>query len=78
VGHSLSLALTGAFFGVGVTFALTRVVRAVGGAGSVYDTPSWPAFAVPVLIVTGVVALASWIPARRALRIDPALLLRAE
>jgi putative ABC transport system permease protein len=76
--HSLSLTLAGAVLGVGVTFSLTRVVRAVGGAGSAYDTPSWPAFAVPVAIVAAVVALASWLPVRRALRINPALLLRTD
>jgi ABC-type lipoprotein release transport system permease subunit len=32
----------------------------------------------PVVIVASLVALATWIPARRALKEDPAPLLRAE
>jgi len=48
---------------------------AAGGAGSLYD-PTWPAFVLPVLIVFVIAALATWIPTRRAMRINPALLLR--
>jgi ABC-type antimicrobial peptide transport system permease subunit len=62
--------------GVGLTFALSRVVRANGGAGSIYDPP-WPAFVVPILIVAAIGILATWIPSRRALRINPSALLRA-
>jgi hypothetical protein len=68
----------GSLLGTGATFALSRVVRASGGAGSMYDTPSWPAFALPALILTGVRLLAMWIPSRRALRIEPATLLRVD
>jgi predicted permease len=73
--HSTRLVLMGTACGVGLTFALSRVVRASGGAGSIYD-PDWPAFAVPVLIVAVIGALATWIPSRRALKINPAVLLR--
>jgi predicted permease len=68
----------GSLLGTGATFALSRVVRASGGAGSIYDTPSWPAFVLPALILTGVGLLAMWIPSRRALRIEPAALLRVD
>jgi hypothetical protein len=54
----------------------TRLVRAAGGAGSLYDPP-WPAFVIPVVMVMIVAALATWIPARRALRVNPASLLKA-
>jgi len=74
--HSLRLLALGLACGVGLTFALSRVVRAAGGAGSFLD-PSWPAFVVPVLIVLVVGALATWIPTRRALRINPATILRS-
>ncbi len=73
--HSLRLIAVGTLLGIGATFALTRVARASGGAGSVFD-PKWSAFAVPVLIVVAIGALATWIPSRRALKINPAVLLR--
>jgi FtsX-like permease family len=76
--RSLQLVIVGGVVGVGATFALTRVVRAAGGAGSAFDTPAWPAFAIPVVIVMLVCGLATWIPTRRALRIDPAVLLRLD
>jgi len=73
--HSLRLVVLGTCFGTGATFALTRVARATGGGGSVFD-PGWAAFAVPVLIILVIGVLATWIPSRRALRINPAILLR--
>jgi ABC-type antimicrobial peptide transport system permease subunit len=65
----------GALIGVGLTFGLSRVVRANGGAGSVYD-PRLLAFVLPVILLCVIGALASWIPSRRALRINPAIVLR--
>jgi ABC-type antimicrobial peptide transport system permease subunit len=76
--HSIWLVGAGTTIGIAVTFALSRVVRAVGGAGSFLDTPTWPAFLVPALIIAVVSALATWIPSRRALRLDPAALLRVD
>ena len=76
--HSVWLVVAGTTIGIAVTFALSRVVRAVGGGGSFLDTPAWPAFLVPALIVAVVSALATWIPSRRALRLDPATLLRVD
>ncbi len=73
--HSLRLIALGTFLGAGATFALTRVVHAAGGGGSMFD-PRWPAFVVPVLIIVVIGALATWIPSRRALKINPAVLLR--
>src|SRR5438093_8121254 len=73
--HSLRLVALGTFCGVGATFALTRVARAAGGSGNVFD-PDWPAFAVPVAIILVIGALATWLPSRRALTINPAILLR--
>ncbi len=54
---------------------MTRVARAAAGGGSVFD-PGWPAFVVPVAIIFVIGALATWIPSRRALTINPAVLLR--
>jgi ABC-type antimicrobial peptide transport system permease subunit len=75
VAHSLRLVAAGSALGIGVTFGLSRIVRAGGGGGSIYD-PAWPSFAIPVLIVLAIGALATWLPSRRALRINPAVLLR--
>jgi len=76
--HTLGLLAAGSAVGVATTFALTMILGAAGGGGSSFGTPGWEAFAVPVLVVIGVGALASWMPIARALRIDPALLLKTE
>jgi ABC-type antimicrobial peptide transport system permease subunit len=73
--HSFRLVALGSLLGIGATFGLSRVVRANGGAGSIYDPP-WPAFVVPLVIVAAIGAVATWIPSRRAMRINPAVLLR--
>ena len=74
--HSLRLVAAGAIIGVGATFALGRIVRASGGGGSFLD-PRWPSFVVPVLIIAAIGLFATWVPSRRALRINPAILLRS-
>jgi predicted permease len=76
IAHSLRLVLIGSAFGIALTFGLSRLVRAAGAAGSIYDPP-FPAFLIPVAMVMVVAALATWIPARRALRVNPASLLKA-
>jgi hypothetical protein len=74
--HSLRLLAVGTATGVGVTYGLARVMRAAGGGGSAFD-PNWPAFAAPVLVVVVIGALATWVPSRRVLKLNPAILLRA-
>ena len=76
--RTLVLLTIGSALGVAVTFGLSRMAGAAGGGGSSFDTPGWEAFATPVLIVLGVGALASCLPIARALRIDPAVLLKTE
>jgi putative ABC transport system permease protein len=73
--HSVRLIALGSAGGIGATFALARIVRASGGAGSIYD-PAWPAFVVPLVIVAAIGAIATWIPSQRATRINPADVLR--
>jgi ABC-type antimicrobial peptide transport system permease subunit len=65
----------GVFPGLAVTFALARVIRAGGGAGSVFD-PMPIAFVVPAALMIALGIAAAWLPARRAAAIDPVVLLR--
>jgi hypothetical protein len=74
--HSIRLVGIGASVGIAVTFGLSRVVRASGGAGSIFDPPLH-VFVWPVVAVIVIGAVATWVPSRRALRINPAVLLRA-
>ena len=74
--HTLRLVAVGAGLGVGLTFVLSRLLRAAGGAGSIFD-PAVTAFVVPVLVVAAIGIVATWIPARRASAIDPVALLRS-
>ena len=74
--HTVRLVLAGSAIGIGVTFVLSRIVRAAGGAGSLFD-PAPHVFVWPVLAVIAIGAVATWVPSRRALRINPAVLLRA-
>jgi predicted permease len=73
--HAIRLAATGTAVGAGITFGLSRLVRASGGAGSIYD-PAPAAFILPVLAILALAAIAAWLPSRRALRINPSTLLR--
>jgi predicted permease len=75
VGESLKLAAVGLVLGaagsVAVGQALKRMLFGVGGADVL-------TFAVTAAILVGVVFLASYLPARRAMRIDPMEALRVE
>ncbi|MBF5045668.1 ABC transporter permease [Aggregicoccus sp. 17bor-14] len=75
VGQGLRLALAGVALGLVLALALGRLL-----GGLLYGVqPADPLtlLAVPLLL-TGVALLASWVPARRATRVDPASTLRAE
>jgi len=50
-------------------------LRASGGAGTVFE-PRTHVFLWPLLIVIAIGAIATWVPSRRALKINPAVLLR--
>ena len=73
--HTLRLVGTGAAIGIGLTFVLSRLVRAAGGGGSLFD-PSLSAFLVPIAVIVAIAVLATWLPARRAAAIDPVKMLR--
>jgi ABC-type lipoprotein release transport system permease subunit len=74
--HSSRLVIVGLALGIGIMYGLRQIVRASGGTGSFYDA-GWNAFAAPIVIVVAIAAVATWIPSRRATRINPAQLLRA-
>ena len=73
--RSARLVAIGAGGSVAVAFVLARIAHIAGGAGSYMDPP-WTAFVLPVVIMVVVAAIATWLPTRRARRIDPAILLR--
>ena len=72
--QSARVIAVGMLCGVGATFALTRLAQ---GSGGVFDSPGWRAFVIPMLIVALIGSCATWIPARRAMRTNPAQLLRS-
>ena len=71
--HSLRMLAAGTAIGIALTYALTRVAQGRGGA---FDSPGWEAFIVPMAIIALIGAIATLIPMRRALKINPATLLR--
>ena len=75
VGEMSALAAVGAIGGIAASLALTRTIQAMLFGVSPADLATYVAAA---LIVAATVLTASWIPARRATRIDPLIALRHE
>jgi ABC-type antimicrobial peptide transport system permease subunit len=75
VGQAVGLAAIGVIIGVAGAFALTRVIRALLFATDPLDGLTFAASAAVLLLIA---ALSSYLPARRALRIDPTIAMRAE
>jgi putative ABC transport system permease protein len=75
VGEGVLLATAGIAVGLAGALALTRLL-----ANLLFGvTPTDPAtLAAAVLLLASIAAVASYLPARRALRVDPAVALRAE
>jgi putative ABC transport system permease protein len=75
IGEGIGLVTVGAVIGLAGALAATRVLRTF-----LFDlTSSDPVTYVAIVVVLGGAAiLASWIPARRASRVDPVVALRAE
>jgi putative ABC transport system permease protein len=75
VGHGMRLVLVGLCIGVAAALVVTRWMSSV-----LFDVkPSDPlTFAAVAVLLTAVAFLASYIPARRAMRVDPMVALRYE
>jgi putative ABC transport system permease protein len=74
-GRGLSLTLTGLVVGLAASVMLTRALGSLLYEVSAFD----PAvFAGMALLLASVALLACWIPARRAMRVDPMVALRYE
>lgn len=75
IGDSIAMIAAGLFFGLAASFAASRLI-----AGFLYGVSATDAtaFAVLPLFLALVALTASYIPARRASRIDPVAALRAE
>jgi ABC-type antimicrobial peptide transport system permease subunit len=61
--------------GLAAAFAAVRVLRSMLFGVTLYDPAT---FAGVAALVLGIAALAAWIPARRATRVDPMIALRYE
>jgi putative ABC transport system permease protein len=75
VGQGMLLAVAGAALGVGGALAAARVIKSL--LFSVEPRDPLTFFAVPLLLLA-VALVACYLPARRALRVDPLVALRAE
>jgi putative ABC transport system permease protein len=75
VCQGMRLSLIGVGFGLVGAFALTRLLIGLLFEVSPIDPLTFAT--IPVLLV-GVTILASWLPARRASRLDPIVALRAD
>ena len=75
VRHALVLAGIGAGCGLGAALALTRLMKSL-----LYDvSPADPlTYAAVSAGLVAAAVIASWLPARRATRVNPAVALRAE
>jgi predicted permease len=73
--QGLALALAGVAVGLIAAFGLTRVMSSILYDVSAADPLTYGAFA---LFLVGVSLLAAWLPARRATRVDPVIVLREE
>jgi putative ABC transport system permease protein len=73
--RGVSLAVTGVGLGIAVTYALSGVLASLLFGVAPVDPAT---FAAAALVLVGIPVVASFIPARRASRVDPAVALRDE
>jgi ABC-type antimicrobial peptide transport system permease subunit len=75
VGQAVGLAGIGVVIGLAGALALTRVIRALLFNTDPVDVLTFSASAAVLLLIA---VLASYLPARRALRVDPTIAMRAD
>jgi putative ABC transport system permease protein len=75
VGDGMLLTLIGIAIGLGAAFALTRVMSTLLFGVNATDPAT---YVVITLLLSAVALLACWIPARRAMKVDPMIALRCE
>ena len=75
LGRGATLAAIGGVVGLPLAFAAARMIEGLLFRVSPWELSTW--IALPTLLIASVLA-ASFLPARRASRIDPAIALRVE
>jgi len=75
VGQAFGLAAIGVAIGLAGAFALTRVIRSLLFNIDPLDGLTFAASAAVLLVIA---VLSSYLPARRALRVDPTVAMRTE
>jgi putative ABC transport system permease protein len=75
VGQAVGLAVIGVVIGLAGAFALTRVIGSLLFETNPLDAVT---FAASAVVLLSIAMLSSYLPARRALRIDPTIAMRAE
>ena len=75
IGQGMRLAILGAVIGIAASFFLARLIEKL-----LFGVKPWDAlaFALTPLLLLAVTFIATYLPARRALRIDPLVALRSE